>query len=234
MHRTIAILGGMSPESTVTYYELITRGYTERFGDYGYPEILIHSVNFQKYVDWQHQGRWDLAAEAMADALNRLRRAGADFGLIATNTMHIVFDQVQAAVPMPLLHIVDVTAEAIRAAGLGRVALLGTVFTMQGEFYRGRLEKAGLQVLTPDPAGRNTVNTIIYDELCRGVVREESRAELLEIIAKLESQGAEGAILGCTELPLLVRPQHCCLPLFDTTALHARKALEYALNGVNS
>ncbi len=231
MYRKIGILGGMSPESTVTYYELITRQHTDRFGNYAYPEILIYSVNFQQYVEWQHDGSWERAAVAMSTALNRLHDAGADFGLIATNTMHIVFDEVQAAVPMPLLNIVDVTADAIRAAGIGRVALLGTVFTMQGAFYRGRLEKSGLEVITPDAAGQSAINAMIYDELCRGQIREESKTTLLDIIAKLEQEGAQGAILGCTELPLLVQQADCALPLFDTTALHALKALEYAAAG---
>ena len=150
MHRTIGILGGMSPESTAVYYEHITREYTARFGDYGYPEILIYSVNFQRYVDWQRQGRWDEAAKAMAEALERLRLAGADFGIIATNTMHIVFDEVRAAVQMPLLSIVDATAQAIRDAGLRSVGLLGTVFTMRERFFRDGLSRHGLEVLVPE------------------------------------------------------------------------------------
>jgi aspartate racemase len=230
MHRTIGILGGMSPESTVTYYELITRGYTSRFGDYGYPEILIYSVNFQEFVDWQHGGEWDRAAAAMASALTRMHQAGADFGLIATNTMHIVFDQVQAAVPMPLLSIVDVTAAAIRAAKLKKVALLGTVFTMREPFFRRGLERSGIEAITPDAGDQNVINDIIYGELCRGEIREESRRTLLLAIGKMAGRGAEGVILGCTELPLLIKPDRCELPLFDTTRLHALKDLDHALD----
>lgn len=229
MHRTIGILGGMSPESTAVYYEHITREYTARFGDYGYPEILIYSVNFQRYVDWQHEGRWDEAAKAMAEALERLRLAGADFGIIATNTMHIVFDQVQAAVRMPLLSIVDTTAQAIREAGLRAVGLLGTVFTMREPFFRDGLSGHGLEVLVPEGDDQDRINDIIYGELCRGVILPHSRAVLLGVIETLRKLGAQGVVLGCTEIPLLVRPEECGLPLFNTTVLHAERALEFAL-----
>jgi aspartate racemase len=229
MHRTIGILGGMSPESTAVYYEHITREYTKRYGDYGYPEILIYSVNFQRYVDWQRQGRWAEAAKAMAEALERLRLAGADFGIIATNTMHIVFDQVQAAVGMPLLSIVDATAQAIRDAGLSAVGLLGTVFTMRERFFRDGLGRYGIEVLVPHSGDQDRINDIIYRELCRGEVRPQSRAVFLGIIEELRKRGAQGIVLGCTEIPLLVRPEDCGLPLFNTTILHAERALEYAV-----
>jgi aspartate racemase len=229
VHRRIGILGGMSPESTVTYYEHITRTYTERYGDYGYPEILIYSVNFQKYVEWQREGRWSEAAVEMAAALERLREAGAGFGLIATNTMHIVFDEVQQAVRMPLLSIVDATAEVILSAGLRTVGLLGTVFTMREAFYREGLAKSGIRVLAPEPRDQDGINTVIFEELCRGEIRFESRQMLLEITEKLRSEGAEGIVLGCTELPLLIRPRDCALPLFNTAIVHAQKALDYAV-----
>jgi aspartate racemase len=229
MHRTIGILGGMSPESTAVYYEHITREYTARYGDYGYPEILICSVNFQRYVDWQHQGRWAEAAKAMGEALERLRLAGADFGIIATNTMHIVFDQVQAAVGMPLLSIVDATAKAIRDAGLRSVGLLGTVFTMRERFFRDGLSRYGTEVLVPQSDDQDRINDIIYRELCRGEVRPQSRAVFLSIIEELRKREAQGIVLGCTEIPLLVRPEDCGLPMFNTTILHAERALEYAV-----
>jgi aspartate racemase len=229
MHRTIGILGGMSPESTVMYYEYITRTYGQRFGDFGFPEILIYSVNFQKFADWQREGRWTEAADEMAQALERLRAAGADFGIIATNTMHIVFDEVQKAVRMPLLSVVEATAEAIRTAGLNLVGLLGTVFTMRDRFYRDGLARFGIDVLVPDADWQERVNEVIYGELCRGEIRSESRQMFLGLIEELRKRGAQGIVLGCTETPSLVRPQDCDLPLFNTTLLHAEKALNYAI-----
>ena len=227
--KKIGILGGMSPESTTLYYEHITRTYTARFGNYGYPEILIYSVNFQKYVDWQHSGQWQEAARDMADALERLHGAGADFGLIATNTMHIVFEEVQRAVHMPLISIVQATAESIRAAGLRSVGLLGTIFTMSERFSRDGLERCGITALVPEPDSQQRMNEVIYQELCRGEIRPESRRLFLDIIERLRGQGAEGIVLGCTEIPLLVEPQHCDLPLFNTSLLHAAQALDFAL-----
>ncbi|MCC6858609.1 MAG: aspartate/glutamate racemase family protein [Bryobacterales bacterium] len=229
MYRKIGILGGMSPESTTTYYEHITRSYTARFGDFGYPEILIYSVRFQQFVQWQKQGRWTEAALAMADALERLRLAGADFGLIATNTMHIVFEEVQAATRMPLLSIMDATAQAIRAAGLQVVGMLGTVFTMREKFFREALERWGIEMLAPASDDQARVNSIIYQELCRAEIRPESRRECVGIIEKLRTAGAQGLVLGCTELPLLLSRHDSPLPLFDTTLLHAERALEYAI-----
>jgi aspartate racemase len=229
MHRTIGILGGMSPESTVMYYQCITRTYEQRFGDFDFPEILIYSVNFQKFADWQREGRWTEAADEMAKALERLRAAGADFGIIATNTMHIVFDEVQKAVRMPLLSVVDATAEAIRTAGLNLVGLLGTVFTMRDRFYRDGLARFGIDVLVPDAGWQERIDGVIYAELCRGKIRPESRQMFLGVIEELRKRGAQGIVLGCTEIPLLVRPQDCDLPLFNTTLLHAEKALNYAV-----
>lgn len=227
--KKIGILGGMSPESTTLYYEHITRSYTARFGDYGYPEILIYSVNFQQFVEWQHHGQWKEAASAMARALEKLRAAGADFGLIATNTMHIVFDEVQREVHMPLLSIIDATAEAILAAGVRTVGLLGTVFTMSEPFFREGLERSGIAVVVPEPNDQQRINKIIYEELCRGQILPESRQFFLEVIERLRDRSVEGIVLGCTEIPLLVEPQHCDLPLFNTALLHAAKALDYAL-----
>ena len=227
--KKIGILGGMSPESTTLYYEHITRNYTARFGDYGYPEILIYSVNFQKFVDWQHHGEWQEAAREMALALERLHGAGADFGLIATNTMHIVFEEVQQAVSMPLLSIIQATAEAVLASGLQCVGLLGTVFTMGERFFREGLERAGISVLVPEAGDQQRVNDVIYQELCRGEILPTSRQMFLDVIESLSARGAQGIVLGCTEIPLLVEPQHCDLPLFNTALLHAAKALDFAL-----
>ncbi len=228
MHKRIGILGGLSPESTIAYYEHITRTYATEYGDFSYPEILIYSVNFQQYVDWQKLGKWAESAQAMSDALRALHRAGADFGLISTNTMHMVFDEVQARVDMPLLSIVETTALAICKAGVKTVGLLGTVFTMRESFFRDGLKRAGIDVLVPSEGDQLQINHVIYHELCRGEIREESRRAIRQVIDGLGHSGAQGVVLGCTELPLLIRSEDCELPLFDTTVLHAQRALEYA------
>jgi aspartate racemase len=229
--KRIGILGGMSPESTALYYEHITRAYTARHGDYGYPEVLIYSVSFQKFVDWQRAGQWAEAAREMSRALERLRLAGADFGLIATNTMHYVFDEVRRAVQMPLLSIVDATADAIRAAGLRSVGLLGSVFTMRERFFLDVLEGAGIEALVPDTDVQHRIHGVIFEELCRGEIRPDSRKLFLDAIDDLHKRGARGVILGCTEIPLLIRPQDCDLPLFNTALIHAEKALDLAVFG---
>jgi len=229
MHKKIGILGGMSPESTTEYYEYITHTYTERFGDYGYPEIIIYSVSFQPYVDWPKENRWDLVARGLSEAAQRLEAAGADFIIIATNTMHLVFDQVQASVDVPMLSLLDAVGEAILARGMKTVGLLGTKFTMEKTFYQNGLARKGITVLTPDAGDREYVNSVIYDELVAGQIRDESRAGFVAIIEKLAGRGAEGVILGCTEIPLLVNEADAGIPLFDTTAIHAEAALNYAL-----
>lgn len=229
MYKRIGILGGMSPESTIEYYQYITRRYTERFGDYGYPEIIIYSVSFQSYVDWPNAERWDLVVEGLSEAAQKLQSAGADFIIIATNTMHLVFDQVQASVNVAMLSLLDAVAEAIEARGMQTVGLLGTRFAMEKGFYQDSLARKGITVLVPDAEDRQYVNQVIYDELVAGQVRDESRAEFVAIIGKLATRGAEGVILGCTEIPLLVSEADAGLPLFDTTAIHAEAALNYAL-----
>ncbi len=219
----------MSPESTIEYYQYITRRYTERFGDYGYPEIVIYSVSFQPYVDWPNAERWDLVVGGLTEAAQRLEAAGADFIIIATNTMHLVFDQVQASVNIPMLSLLDAVAEAIHAQEMQTVGLLGTRFAMEKGFYQEALAGEGITVLVPDAEERRYVNDVIYDELVAGKIRDESRAEFVTIIRKLAARGAEGVILGCTEIPLLVSEADAGLPLFDTTAIHAEAALNYAL-----
>lgn len=231
MHKRIGILGGLSPESTVTYYEYITRTYTERFGDYGYPEIMIYSVCFQKYVDWGNSGQWNEIAQDMINAARGLERAGADFGIIATNTMHIVFDDVQAAVKIPFLHLIDATAEAINARGLSTVGLLGTKFTMGEPFYRDRLAANGIAAIVPDAPNQEAIDQAIYEELVRGLIVDATRRRFMDIIEKLRREGAEGVILGCTEIPLLVSDEDSSLPLFNTTVIHAEKALQYSISG---
>ena len=231
MHKRIGILGGLSPESTATYYEYITRKYTERFGDYGYPEIIIYSVSFQSYVDWGDTGQWDRIAEDMIKAARALERAGAEFGIIATNTMHIAFDEVQAAVNIPFLHLIDATAEAIKAKSFSKVGLLGTKFTMNKPFYKERLAANGINAIVPEVYDQEEINRVIYDELVRGRILDISRKRFMEIMSKLGEDGAEGIILGCTEIPLLISEKDSSLPLFDTTTIHAQKALEYAISG---
>ncbi|MGD2039618.1 MAG: aspartate/glutamate racemase family protein [Anaerolineae bacterium] len=231
MHKTIGILGGMSPESTVAYYEYITRTYTERFGDHSYPQIIIYSVSFQPYIDWPNAGRWDLVAQGLSQAARRLVIAGADFIIIATNTMHLVFDQVQASVDVPMLSLLDAVADAIHAQNLDTVGLLGTRFTMANGFYQDALGHHNINVLVPDADDQTYVNRVIYEELVAGQIRATSRQDYVDIIRRLEAQGAQGVILGCTEIPLLVSEADTDLPLFDTTAIHAEVALQYALEG---
>lgn len=229
MAKSIGILGGMSPESTSEYYEYITRTYTKRFGDYAYPEIIIYSVSFQDYVDWPNAGRWDLVAKGLSEAAQKLQAAGADFVLIATNTMHLVFDEVQASVGVPMLSLLDAVADAIKTQGLTTVGLLGTKFTMEKTFYRDALATQGIEVLVPGADDRKAVNDVIYTELVAGEIRDESRRAFVEVIERLAARGAQGIILGCTEIPLLVRAGDVGLPLFDTTVIHAEAALNYAL-----
>ena len=229
MHKTIGILGGMSPESTVAYYEYITRTYTKTFGDYAYPEILIYSVSFQTYVDWPEEGRWDLVAEGLSQAGHALEMAGADVILIATNTMHIVFDEVKASVNVPMLSLLDAVGDAIEERGMETVGLLGTAFTMEKRFYQDALTERGIQVVVPGAEDRKRVNAVIYNELVAGEIRDASREIFVRIIGELEQRAAEGVILGCTEIPLLIGEDQAGLPLFDTTTIHADAALRYAI-----
>jgi aspartate racemase len=230
MYKRIGILGGMSPESTVAYYEYITRTYTERYGDYGYPEIIIYSVSFQPYVDWPAEGRWNLVASGLGQAAKRLVAAGADFVVIATNTMHRVYDEVQATVDIPVLSLLDAVGAAVLARQVTTVGLLGTRFTMEQPFYREALAAYGLQVLVPGAEDRAYVDRVIYDELVAGRILPASRAGFQAIVERLVSRGAQGIILGCTEIPLLLTEADTNVPLFDTTAIHAEAALRYALD----
>lgn len=229
--KTIGLLAGMSWESSLEYYRLINEGVKARLGGFHSAKIVMVSVDFAEVEVMQVEGRWDDATRFMIDAARQIERGGADGLVIATNTMHLMADAVQAAIGIPLLHIVDAAAEAIKAYGIGAAALLGTRFTMEQDFYRGRLaQRHGLSVLTPDATGRETVHRIIYDELVKGVVREESREAYRRIIADLADAGAGGIILGCTEIGLLVRPEDSPVPLFDTTPLHAQAAVDWALS----
>jgi aspartate racemase len=227
--KKIGIIGGMSPESTIAYYQYITHTYTQRYGDYRYPEVLIYSVSFQDYVDWPAQDRWDRVADGLCGAARTLEAAGAGVIAIATNTMHRVYDQVQAAVSVPLISVLDVTADAIQSRELTTVGLLGTRYTMEGPLYPDALSRGGINVLTPGGEERAFINNAIYTELVNGQVLPKTRARFLEIIDQLARRGAQGIILGCTEIPLLVNAEDTPLPLFDTTTLHAEALLVHAL-----
>jgi len=229
--KTIGLVGGMSWESTLEYYRIINEGVKEKAGGFHSAKLILYSVDFQEVEGRQHQGRWDELTALMIDVAQRVERAGADVLLICTNTMHLMADQVQDSIRIPLLHIVDVTARAVKSRSFGKVGLLGTRFTMEQDFYRGRLQKKhGLEVLIPEERDRALLHGILYDELCLGTISVTSKKVFQGIIAKLEGQGAQGIILGCTEIPLLVKQEDYKIPLFDTTTLHARAAVDFALS----
>ncbi|WP_429032022.1 aspartate/glutamate racemase family protein [Aeromonas veronii] len=228
--KCIGLLGGMSWESTVSYYQALNRGVRAQLGGLHSARVLLNSVDFAGIERLQHAGDWPATARLLAAEARKLQDGGADFLLIGTNTMHKVAPEIEAAIDIPLLHIADATAAKLRADGITRVGLLGTRFTMEQDFYKGRLqERFGLAVLVPDEAGRERVHRIIYDELCLGEIRESSRAEYLAIIAGLAAAGAEAVILGCTEIALLVGDARAAVPLYDTTAIHAEAAVALAL-----
>jgi len=228
--KTIGLIGGMSWESTVPYYQDINRAIGARLGGLHSAKIVLYSVEFQEIERLQHAGRWDEAGVILAEAARAVRRAGADVIVLCTNTMHKVAPQIEAAVDVPLLHIADATAVRVKAAGMARVGLLGTRFTMEESFYRGRLESQhGLKVLVPPEDARALVHRVIYEELCLGQVREDSRRAFQTVVGGLVARGAEGVILGCTEIGLLLRPEDAPVPLFDTGRIHAEAAVEFAL-----
>lgn len=227
--KTIGLLGGMSWESTVSYYQFINEAVKERLGGLHSAKILLHSVDFAEIEACQSSGDWDRSADILAQAARGLAGAGADFIVICTNTMHKVAPQIQERSGVPLLHIAEVTARALLDRGVRRAALLGTRYTMTQDFYRGKLAQAGVEVLVPSEEDMDTVNRVIFDELCRGVISPDSRAAFLEIIGTLAQQGAQGVILGCTEIGLLIGQGDTDLPVFDTTRIHARAAVKEAL-----
>lgn len=229
--KTIGLLGGMSWESTLPYYRHINEAVRERLGGLHSARLVLYSLDFHEIEALQRQGDWAAAGTLLADAARHLESAGADFLLLCTNTMHKVADAIEAASALPLLHIADPTAAAIQAAGLQRIGLLGTRFTMEQPFYRQRLEdRHGIQVLVPDEPDRAEVHRVIYEELCRGVVSEASRQAYRQVITRLVARGAQAVILGCTEIGLLVRADDAEVPLFDTCVLHAQAAAERALS----
>ena len=219
----------MSWESTVTYYQIVNQVVKERLGGLHSAKCVLYSVDFDEIERCQSSGDWQRSGEILSGAAQALEQAGADFLLLCTNTMHKVYDQIQAAVSVPILHIADVTLAALRAQGLRRVALLGTRYTMEQDFYKRRLAEGGLEVLIPGEADRREINRVIFEELCRGVISPHSKAYFLRVLEDLKAAGAEGAILGCTEIGLLVGQEDTDLPLFDTTLLHAQAAAERSL-----
>lgn len=228
--KTIGLLGGMSWESTAIYYRLLNELVRERLGGLHSAKLVLVSVDFAEIAEFQHAGDWHGAGHLLAGAARQLEAAGAECLVICTNTMHKLADEIEAAVSIPLIHIADATAGAIRRTGVKQPALLATRFTMEQDFYRQRLaDRHGIEAVVPDEAGRAKVHRIIYDELCRGIVRPESKAVYLDEIARLRSQGADGVIMGCTEITMLIGQQDFDIPVFDTTAIHAEAAIVFAL-----
>jgi aspartate racemase len=230
--KTIGLVGGMTWHSTADYYRLINSGIQRKLGGSHSADCILCSVDFAPVERLQQEGRWDALSHFMVEAAKRVELAGADFLLICANTMHTTAPAVEAAISIPLLHIADATASEIRDQGLQTVGLLGTRFTMEMEFYRDRLEKKhGLKVLIPSPDAREKVHDVIFRELAHGIISPSSRDSYLSIIGELRSRGAEGVILGCTEIPMLIQAGDCPIPVFDTTAIHAAAAVEWALKG---
>ncbi len=232
--KTIGLLGGMSWESTELYYRLINETVKSKLGGLHSAKVILHSVDFAEIEKLQHIGDWDKTAEILAKAAQGLEKAGADFIVICTNTMHLVVPQIEAGINIPILHIADATAEEIIKNGIKKVGLLATAFTMEKDFYKERLEKNyNLEVITPNAKDRKLIHQIIYTELCLGTINEGSRTKYLLIMNKLMQQGAEAIILGCTEIALLVKPEDTVIKLFDTTTIHGLKVVEYALSESN-
>ena len=227
--KTIGLLGGMSWESTQGYYKAINEGIKSKLGGLHSAQIAMYSVDFQPIETLQHEGDWEATADILVDASKRIQAAGADCLLICTNTMHKVAPAIEMATAIPLLHIADATARVLLDKGIKKVGLLGTGFTMEQDFYKGRLsENFGLEVVVPEKSDRDIVHRVIYEELCLGQIKEASKAEYVRIIADLAEQGAEAVILGCTEIGLLVKQDDTEVPLVDTTMIHAQAAVEFA------
>lgn len=229
--KTIGLIGGMSWESTVSYYQAINQGIKQALGGLHSAKVVLYSVDFDEIEKLQHTGRWDETADILCNAAQSVEAGGADFLLICTNTMHKVAAQVEASVNIPLVHIADATAETLVADNIKRVGLLGTQFTMEQDFYKGRVtEKYGIEVMVPEAADRQVVHDIIYQELCLGQIKDDSRQEYLRIVNQLHAQGAEAVILGCTEIALLIQQAHTDVPLYDTTRIHSAQAVRLALS----
>ncbi|HBF8412962.1 aspartate/glutamate racemase family protein [Clostridioides difficile] len=227
--KTIGLIGGMSWESTITYYQVINTVIKERLGGLHSSKCILYSVDFQEIEECQSSGNWEKSAKILADAAIKLQEAGADFIVICTNTIHKVSDKIQESIHIPLLHIADVTATVLREKEIKKVALLGTKYTMEQDFYKNVIINNGIEVLIPNEEDRIIVNDTIFNELCLGIISESSKKAFLSIIDKLGKQGAEGVILGCTEIGLLIKQNDTSIPLFDTTVIHA---IEAALSSI--
>ncbi len=227
--KTIGLIGGMSWESTVTYYQIINRIINKELGGLHSAKILMYSVDFAEIEECQSSGDWEKSADILSKVAQNLERAGADFIVICTNTMHKVAPQIQSSINIPIIHIAESTAAELKRQNIPKVALLGTKYTMKQDFYKAKLESSGIEVLIPDEQGIEIINTVIFNELCLGIISELSRRKFHDIIEKLGKQGAQGVILGCTEVGMLINQDDTDLPVFDTTLIHAKDAARLAL-----
>ena len=227
--KTIGLIGGMSWESTVTYYKIINETVKEKLGGLHSAKCILYSVDFQEIEECQANGNWEKSGEILGEAAYNLEKAGADFIVICTNTMHKVVNQIKEKISIPILHIAEMTAEKILEKGLKNIALLGTKYTMEQDFYKSKLIEKGINVIIPDKNDIEIINEVIYDELCLGTINSDSKKKFLEIVDKLRSKGAEGIILGCTEIGLLIKNEDTDVPLFDTAIIHAEQAAMYSI-----
>ena len=227
--KTIGLIGGMSWESTVTYYKIINETVKEKLGGLHSAKCILYSVDFQEIEECQANGNWEKSGEILGEAAYNLEKAGADFIVICTNTMHKVVNQIKEKISVPILHIAEMTAEKILEKGLKNIALLGTKYTMEQDFYKSKLIEKGINVIIPDKNDIEIINKVIYDELCLGIINSNSKKKFLEIVDKLRNKGAEGIILGCTEIGLLIKNEDTDVPLFDTAIIHAEQAAIYSI-----
>ena len=227
--KTIGLIGGMSWESTVTYYKIINETVKEKLGGLHSAKCILYSVDFQEIEECQANGNWEKSGEILGEAAYNLEKAGADFIVICTNTMHKVVNQIKEKISVPILHIAEMTAEKILEKGLKNIALLGTKYTMEQDFYKSKLIEKGINVIIPDKNDIETINEVIYDELCLGTINFNSKKKFLEIVDKLRNKEAEGIILGCTEIGLLIKNEDTDVPLFDTAIIHAEQAAMYSI-----
>jgi aspartate racemase len=229
MYKRIGILGGLTPESTVPYYMHIIHRYEEMFHNQAYPEVVIFSVSFQRFDDWMEVEDWESMELELAKGLRALQAAGADFAVIATNTMHNLFEKLDRRNIIPLLSLVDATGAEVKKAGIKKVGLIGTKFAMNKPYYREGLAKYGIKAVVPDEGDQAYIGKVIFQELSYGIIKDESRRGYLAIMERLKEKGAQGVILGCTEIPLLIKQEHTKIPVFDTTTIHAEAAYQYAI-----